>query len=188
MKLNLKTPCSFYSSDSPIRILDDKKKLFFYHPNSTGEITFNLPVGIYYTDNELTQRNFKPYVAFIKPENYISPTEFKIIIGKNEHKATISINNRTILLDKSIAKHDYKPCVVFVLLHELYHTVIGGNVVHDNKIIFNAEQSCDDFATNYMLSHGYNPTQIKLATQLILNDEHRKKCVHEKTVSQNFRY
>lgn len=181
-------PCTFFSTENNIIILDDKKNLFYFHPNNEMNITFNLPIGKYFTENSLQQKLFTPYEEFKKPERYISPKEFKIIVKKNPNKATISLRNRTITIDPKIANHKYRPCLQFILGHEIYHTTVGGNL-YDTKgnLIFNAEAACDDFSKNYMLSHGFNPSQIKIACNLLLNDQTRKECIHHSTVEQKHR-
>ncbi len=188
MKIKINNPITFFSNESPVHILDDKKNLFYYHPNDEHEINFNLPVGIYYTKNKLFERVFTPYERFKKPFGYISPNEFKPIVKTNIHKATILIPEREIILDPSIAYHKFKPCTDFTICHEIFHTVIGGTISNSKgEIIFDAEKPCDDFAKNYMLSFGWNPIQIDYAVKLILNSDSRKNCIHNSTVQMNFR-
>lgn len=188
VKFRCNDPATFFCSDHQIKILDENKKLFYYHPNSIGSITFNLPVGIYYTDNSLQQKPFVPYEKFVKPEKFIDPREFKILVGNNPHKATINLRDKTILFDKKIASHKYRPCLQFILGHEIYHTCVGGSLFDKaGNMIFDAEKACDDFSKNYMLSHGWNPTQIKIASALLLNDKDRVQCIHNNTITKNFR-
>lgn len=179
MKIVCVDPCTFFCSDSPIKVLDRDKKIFYFHPNKEGAITFNLPKGTFYTENKIQQRVFQPYEVFEKPAKYISPAEFEIKVKKNPKKATISIPNRTITFDPCVAYHDYQPALVFVLGHEIFHTAVGGNIYHPvtKQIMFDAEKACDNFSANWMLSHGYNPNQIKFAVKLILSNSDRKECI-----------
>jgi len=179
---------TLYSNDTPIKIYDSRKKLFYFHPNKEKNICFNLPKGEFFTENLFRQQPFKPYEIYQMPNFSVDISKFNLIEGKNPHKATITPSQKKILIDSSIINHEYSPCLTFVLLHEIYHTVVGGNKKDANgNIIFNAEASCDNFAKNWMLSHGYNPSQIKVVKELILSDNHRKECLHDSLTQQNFR-
>jgi len=188
MKLNCISPCTFFSQDSPIEILDDKGNIFFYHPNSDRKINFNLPVGKFQTKNILIQKDFAPYEKLNPATFSIRPQDFLVVVGKNPHKATISMKNKTILVDKEIANHKYKPCKAFIIGHEIGHIIIGGSQYdRSGKMVFDAEKWCDDFSRNYMLATGYNPSQIKIASELMLSDASRKNCIHENTINLNLR-
>lgn len=179
-------PCSFFSEDKEIKILDEDRQPFYFHTNTAREITFNLPVGKYFTRNKITLLDtFKPY------NNYKTPnfdlTGYKIIIGNNPHKATITPAKRQILVDSSINKIKYKPAKKFLIGHEIFHLHCGGNkyALYDAQgkgigtPIYDAERECDDCSEKNMLNIGYNPTQIKLAKNLILDSFERKICNYE---------
>ena len=188
MKLKCVSPCTFFSQDSPIDIKDSKGNIFFFHTNTDRKINFNLPVGSYSTKNLLIQKDFLPYEKLNDVKFPINPKDFLVVVGNNKHKATISMDNRTILVDRSIANHTYKPCKAFIIGHEIGHIIIGGSKYDKSgKMILDAEKWCDDFSRNYMLATGYNPSQIKIASELLLNDFDRKNCIHENTINLNLR-
>lgn len=170
-------PSSFFSYDSPIRVLDDKKNAFYFHPNKERNITFNLPEGLYYTENNLQKLNsFKPYKKTSQKTDFIVPEGIKIEIGENPNKATIWPKKLHILCDPSIANHIYKPVTRFVLGHELGHNG------------FMEEEPCDIYSANLMLDAGYNPTQIDAAKEILFkNNWHRKNCVERDFMSLNNR-
>jgi len=184
-----KEPATFFCEDLNVKIFDEKNNIFYTHPNKENKLTFNLPVGKFQTNNIIFKKNiFLPYENLA--ENYfrILPTKFKIIVCDNENKATINTSKLTIRLDKEIANHIYKPVKTFIIGHEIGHIIFGGDLYDSEKnILFDAEQACDEFAKNYMLSKGYNPTQIKIAANLLLNNSERKKCIHNLTVNKKIR-
>lgn len=187
MKLILSKPCTYFSTDSPIKILDENKNVFFIHPNNENKINFNLPVGSFFTENTLYKRAFQPYEKFEGTNLTLSDLQkFKTSIGNNPHKASINTINKTILVDRKIANVKYKPLLKFLMLHECKHIEVGGNVYDGDRIIFDAEKACDAFATNYMLAFGWNPTQIQILKE-ILNDTDRKECIQHATTKHNFR-
>lgn len=189
MKLICKDPCTFFSTDRNIHVMDENKNSFYFHPNREQFINFNLPIGEYYCDNKIKQTIFNPYEKFIMPYKFIAPSEFKIVVSPNEKKATISIPKKTITVDPKVAYHKYKPATIFVLGHEIAHTTFGGNILNNKgEIVFNAEKACDNQSKNWMLANGYNPTQIKFAVDLILSSQDRRNCIHNDTIKQpNFR-
>lgn len=181
-------PSTFYTEDKDISIYDDLKNIFFYHPNKENSIQFNLPVGIFYTKNKIKRSLFQPYEKFDNLPLSDAVSNFRPVVKKNPNKATINNVSKTITVDPSISEHIYKPCSAFIAAHEIGHLHYGGNKYDTyGNLIFNAEKACDDYAINYMLSHGWNPSQIKILKQLILKDEDRKHCIHTRTTNYNFR-
>lgn len=196
MLLNIKKPTSFFSSDSPIKILDEKGNIFYIHPNKENSISFNLPIGNFSTENTLREIGFKPYVPFENHFTFNPAKGFKVKKIFNKNKATIIPSKKRIRISDKIKYKDgselniseYKPCNEYLLHHELAHRVYGGNVYSpDKKIIFDAEQACDNSAENFMLSHGYNPSQISLCKQLLLSNPKRKMCSQYDAKKLNFR-
>lgn len=147
-----------------------------------------MPKGVFYSRNRLTKKSFIPYKEFRK--NNLSANivnSFELIEAKNPNKATINTKLKTIKIDNKIADIEYKPCLVFLLAHELGHTIFGGDKYMGEQKIFDAEIACDSFASNYMLSHGYNPTQIVVAKEMLLSRTDRKKCIHDDVIEKNNR-
>lgn len=176
-KIVCKSPRTFFTSDKDVTIRDDKKVFFYYHDNADGSLTFNLPCGVYFTSNNLTEKPFAPYVKLPEYETPYALDQFKIIVGHNPHKATITPNKRTILIDRKVANIKYKPALVFMLAHELYHLCIGGSRYDTTgRMVFDAEAACDAFAERYMMARGWNHSQITIAKYILLDDENRIKC------------
>jgi len=160
--------------------------MFYMHPNDRKSILFNLPMGVFYTENNLLkQKEFQPYEKFRGWNLKFNPKEFTTVLKPNKNKATINTFFKTITVDPSIPKYNYAPLLDFVIGHELGHLEVGGNKYDDNKnLIFDAEKACDEISRNYMLSHGWNPSQIKLAAELLLRSGDRRECIHNNTVGK----
>jgi len=197
MKLDIKKPSSFFTSDRKVFVYDDKGNIFYMHPNRQRKLTFNLPVGKYTTSNNISEVRFKPYVPFVHKFNDPEIKKYKVVVAYNPHKASIIPHKRLIVVSPVVRYKDgtsldlgeYAPCMTFLMCHEKAHRIVGGNVVDPKtgKVIFDAEQACDDIAENYMLSHGYNPSQVKLAKQLILSSPKRRECAQYDAKKLNFR-
>ncbi len=185
MVLENKIPKTIFSQDTPVMVKDSNNNMFYYHPNTRGSILFNLPKGTFYTTNKLIEQPFNPYEKF-EPKNLkFRPSDFTTVLKPNPNKATINTFFKTITVDPNLMKLNYQPVVDFCIGHELGHLEVGGNTYdNDGKIIFDAEKECDRIATNYMLSHGWNPTQINIAKELLLRSQYRKDCIHNNTVGK----
>lgn len=152
-------PSSFYSADKDIRVLDVDKKFFYYHPNKEGHIIFNLPKGIFYTDNKVTRQiAFKSY-----PKQKLIGSQplkggLRGVTGKNDNVGSIWPEMRYMLIDENIMKHDFAPLPVYVIGHELGHD--AGH---------HTEEEADCYGSNLMLDKGYNPTQIDICEALLFN-------------------
>jgi hypothetical protein len=155
MFLNVGAPEGFICFDSYILIYDTKGNIFYEKSNklsdkSKGKLHFNLPKGIYTTDNVLTKTKLRKYnlPTLPRPEkNNKLPERIKLLIQDNPNKASISIRDNYIKLDKSIVDKG-KLNFTFVLLHEIGH------------YFYKTESKCDAFAVNEMLKLGFNPSQI----------------------------
>lgn len=166
-------PSTFFS-DKPVKVLDEDKNLFYIHPNKEGSIKFNLPVGKYHTGERIfREKYFEPYSLNFKgfPKGFMEG--FKVSVCNNPNKATIFPKQKHIFLDKEIANHKYQPLKVFTLGHEISHCLPEGRGIRCNSGEFNW---CDQNSANYMLSVGYNPSQIKLAHRILLDGGHRTEC------------
>ncbi len=177
-------PKTYFCSE-PVNILDEDKNIFYIHPNKEQSITFNLPIGFYFTNNNLEEKHYQPYGKKPNVKFPFDLDEMKVLIASNKHTATIRPFEKTITVDPNTANIKYKPALAFLLRHEVYHLVIGGSRF-DGKgnIIFDAEKACDDYAKKDMLYCGYNPTQITIAKELLLTSPERKKCIEK---NLNFR-
>ncbi len=180
-------PSTFFCAEPNLRIYDKRKKVFYVHPNRQGSIRFNLPNGKFYTPNAVwKQKDFEPYEEFIPFLSKEIARNVKIKIGKNPNKATIFRDLNLILIDEQIANHDYAPAPVFCIAHELHHFIFfpANDFERRNpEIMLNIEKQCDAGAVRYMLWKGYNPTQIKIAKNIILSNKERGCCVDKLTVS-----
>ncbi len=187
-KLIVPKPMTFFSDDRNILILDDKMNYFFGRPNRERNINFNLPVGTFYTENNITPKPFVPYVQYVPLNLSIDPKTFKLIVEKNKNKATINTGAKTITVDKSIEKNEFKPVQTFIIRHEIAHLKHGGSRYDGSgKIIFDAEKACDKSAENFMLSHGFNPMQTDLVKRMMLSNKDRAHCQHYNPTINNFR-
>ncbi len=179
-------PSTFFCSE-PVCIKDNNNNIFYVHPNKEGKINFNLPKGLYFTNNRLDKKQFQPYAKFDYPVFKQTIKDINIEIKKNPNKATIIPTLKKIIIDKKLSENKYKPALVFLLVHEIGHLKYGGDKFENGVKVFDAEKACDSLAVNYMLSHGYNPTQISIAKEIILSGQDRKNCIHNETIKQNFR-
>lgn len=179
-------PSSFFTIE-PLTILDKNGNYFYVHPNKEGALIFNLPIGIFFTNNKVYQRDFKAYENS-KFDIVQSLEGYKLTIGENPHKCTINLRTKTILMSPMIFNLKYEPAIRFVLGHEGAHTIHGGNILkNDGSLVYNAEAACDNCSKNYMLANGYNPTQIEISTKITLRDFQRRQCIDNSLTKHNFK-
>lgn len=174
-------PLTYFSS-VPVKILDQKGNLFYGHPNKEGSILFNLPVGTFRSVNEISDTGyFKPYpVAPLPYVDYsIIPKDYLLRSTKNKNKATIipGVDFFYSFIDPSIANHIYKPCLYFVLGHEIHHYFF-----HDKTE--ESENLCDVGSYNLMMRNGFNPLQVEIAQRLLFDSPTRSECI-SKCIKQN---
>lgn len=177
-------PSTFLSQSAPVRILDEKKNLFYFHPNKEKYCTFNLPSGKYFTKERVYRdAKFVPYENQFQPF-LCNPAEFQILVCKNKNKLTIFPYQKKIFVDEEIVKIPYKPLLVFALGHEFSHTLPEGKdlVCTGNKFNF-----CDLNSAYYMLNSGYNPSQIKICSNLLLKQNFRTNCLDEHMSNPQYR-
>lgn len=177
-------------------IYDDKGNPFYWHTNKERSINFNLPKGKYSTQNKITkQAKFKPYGngkypntpafrAFLKT--------LKIYCRTNPNKASISLQQRIIIVDPKFYNSVYKPLQAFTLGHEVFHYFYHSKAKWQkaNRLIHqHIEKQCDKASANLMLAKGYNPTQVSLSVKLLLKGQERKDCIRDHTTHKknNFR-
>jgi hypothetical protein len=178
-KLAVESKTGFFS-DSVVHILDENKRLFYFHPNKEKCLHFNLPEGKYFIKSDSQLRKLPVPVKY--PELELSFTYEKIpLINKvfekrNPNKATIYVGKKQIDIDSSIVNHWFKPAFVFVVFHELGHN------------FSKSEIECDKFSFNNMLELGYNPIQCEAARHMLLKqNKQRCKEFHFSLIGKKFR-
>ena len=154
----------FFTMDREVRIytLDGE---IFYFSNNRKVTKFNLPKGVYKTDNNI-KLNIKPFSFKVKKlppfERCLKrPKKIKLFFQPNPNKCTVRLNEGIIIMDTAI-KELPKPCIMFVLGHELGH------------YYYKSENKCDNYSFNLLLKQGYNPSQLIWASELTLNSVFRK--------------
>lgn len=144
---------------------------FFVKSNCNG-LKFNLPKGKY----ELIEGqiiDLKEPINYTLPKlkgRYVfkkSPKGFKVLFDKNPYKCTVDLSNNTITFDNSFKKEPIQ-ILDFVQFHELGHFRYSGKGLQ-------SEIDCDNFAIYCMLKRGYNPSQIRYASQFTLSNSAESK-------------
>lgn len=184
MILNLDEITGFSCSDSEINVCAlDGRPLYWRDNPRRKNITFNLPVGDWETDNQLKQLS--------RPLTYVTPElpfptvirkvkQFRFYIEPNPNKCTIDPDSdpdfADVIIDPFIWNQDI-PFLIYVLYHENGHFNYGGKKPGTEDYIMN-EFYCDIYAATQMLKRGYNLTQCNYAGELCLseaNDSRRRK-------------
>ena len=170
----------FCSSDKMLKIYDSNHRPFYFKKNLKNKFFFNLPKGIYFTENNISELK-EPirYDYGLIPKRSVKPlpSKFTLIVERNPHKCSIDTLSGKIFIDPSINNLP-KFIKDFIICHELAHFYV--TVKHDKdkygSIIYDSvgEGKCDLLANKWMLRRGYNPSQIHLASGLTLNDCKRK--------------
>jgi len=114
---------------------------------------FNLPKGVFFTNENIKQNEKKEYpvLSLPEPEHFFSTKGIKTKVKENKHKATIYPNKKRIYIDKTVSQLDFFPAWVFIIAHEFGHCR------------YRTENYADMFATSFMLKQGFNPSQIKIS-------------------------
>lgn len=137
-----------FSATTPLEIRDGKGRIF-YTKETGGNITFNMPPGIYVSNKQLN-RLPSPlrYVhgKLPKPERVLEIPKFNIIIAPNPNKCTVYFATGDIVMDPKM-KELPRPNIQHILFHELGH------------FKYHTEWKCDLFSCVNMLKIGYNPSQ-----------------------------
>jgi len=180
MKFKINKKTGFRCFDKELLILDKSGIPFYYLKNDNYEFKFNLPVGTYYTNNNLSK--LPNSVFYSKPKlkdryNFKKvPNGFKIIYSNNPNKCSVDLDKHIIIFDYSFKD---KPRFErdFIKFHELGHYFYSGKGQQ-------SEKDCDDFSAFCMIVIGYNPLQIRVASKYSLSNT--KDGLERKT--QNFNY
>lgn len=169
-KLVINKKTGLFSKAAKVVILDENNEIFYSY-NPKGGL-FNLPKGIYYTENELLQvrpLNYKiPTLPLLPKRTKLNISDFTVILTNNPHKASIYLEMGEIRIDKNFWQRINKVQREYVLSHELGH------------LFYVSEKQADLYAAKKMLEVGYNPSQIAFA---VLNTftptkENLKRCEH----------
>lgn len=153
------------TGSSPIIILDEFQEIFYDTSLINTRVwQFNLPSGEYYVESGKFQQMYSPLtyplVPLPKKERNIgkNPEEFKQFFADNPHLASVDWKNEKIIYDHSMRELP-SPAFVFIKYHEYAHR------------FYISEQACDIYASNRMLTEGYNPSQIGYAIIDTLSDK-----------------
>lgn len=184
-------PSTFFAESKNLLILDEHKKVFYFHYNKEGKLTFNLPAGKYYSSARLVKlKRFLPYDNGGYPPFAIPLQEVKIYSAENPNKASISLESLIIVVDPKFHDADFKPLKVFTLLHELFHGNFHAKTERERKNPYMhefIEMKCDRAAGNYMLQNGYNPVQVSLAGKMLLRGQNRRDCISMNSTGRRIR-
>ncbi len=161
---------TFVTKDRHIRIYDNNFKEFYFYdvPAYREKQIFNLPKGIYHTNNRLKPLKkplVYPSLPLLPPDKkYPVPiTNIVFKLGNTGQKGFISISPEKgiaqIVLDKEILYKYPRYVTDFILGHELGH------------IKYKYEDLCDRFSNVLLLKMGYNPSQINKAIAYTLNNK-----------------
>lgn len=157
MQFEIHKITGFKTSDIDVIVLDENFKLFYILSNHNTK-HFNLPKGIYNTDNKLMQ--CKPFIHKLpilpKPEvRRKNVSDFDISFADNPNKATTCFDTEKIIIDTKL-KNLPRFCLVWLIYHEKGHQ------------FYKNEFKCDLYAQRQMLRNGFNYSQCKLAPMLTL--------------------
>lgn len=97
-----------------------------------------------------------------------------------------------VIVDHEFWDHEYKPAQTAILGHEMFHGNFNSNGLTERQkknyfIRQHIEKQCDDAIRNYMLCHGWNPSQISLAFKLMLKGQDRRDCIARNTTGKHYR-
>lgn len=159
----------FISIEPKVSIFDEYKKPFYdFRPLNNA---FNLPEGIFFTNNTLRKIspiNYKlPDLPKKKKRTELNESDFIIKFGNNSNKASIYLDKGIILIDSNYYDSLNEAKKTFLICHELGH------------IYYNEEKNADLFAVDKLLRMGYNPSQlanIAFSTFDLKNEKSIKRC------------
>jgi hypothetical protein len=186
MLFTLTEPATFTTAILPVVIKDVAGNPFFA---SKKQVQFNLPVGKYSTDNQLTTLPFSPFPE-IDQNISTSKTGMKISVGDSDMGRMVGFNpankasfypalNHAFFADKIIS-HWFRPVRIFTVCHEEGHhhfkpsqvdmaILMMGKDEEAYQRYINAEHQCDVYSYNKMMRNGYNPLQVKQAIEMVLS-------------------
>ena len=196
MTLTLNKITGFLCADSEVKIFDTEGRPFYIYPkpDSKPYCHFNLPAGEYITKNNLTVTGVRKYKvpSWPKAEWNLTPPKTLIYVKTgNPNKASIILEKGLVILgtyfDVDGVRYNTdelpKPFIKQVLCHEVAHYLYGQNGE-------DSERKCDKAAQIWMLTNGYNPSQVGNAFKYCLNAGERADIAHKfaKDVESNTVY
>lgn len=157
--------------DKDVYIFDKDKKPFYVRKNVKG--VFNLPKGIYYSNNSLKLTRPRNYevLSLPKKERKRSPSSFTVVFEDNPNKCQINTFTSEIFIDRNFWKSLNRCEQRAVIYHELGH------------YYYSTETFCDLYAVRRLLREGFNPSQIAMAflsTLDNLRNKHRQTNIFKK--------
>lgn len=184
MVLRVHKKTGYISQDAKIRIYDHRNRPFYFKRVNNGFICFNLPKGVYYTNNAIKELA-KPVVYSLpeipQPNRYKKLPEkpFKIRFGVNPNKCSVLFMKNEIFFDNQFKQYP-KGFIEFIIRHEYGHFLYGG-FARGSAEYDKAEANCDTLARRLMLIEGYNPSQLDIITRLTLSSKQglRLQCSYE---------
>jgi hypothetical protein len=177
--ISIENKTGFVDKTNPfVAIYDINGKPFYIH--DTKNKPFNIPKGVYFTNNRLT--------VLPKPVKYLTlklPTRERIRPKKkltynfqpfNPNKAQINTLTGDVYIDKNFWDNLTLPEKCFLIAHEKGH------------FLYTTETFCDLYAAKKMIKEGFNPSQIAKAinsTLSQLNNRYRLNNVLRKFFKSN---
>jgi hypothetical protein len=137
----------------------------FYVFDHAAGATFTLPEGSYHVQGGYLVGPMKKRRGHKTPSRlrFPMPKTVRLEWCSNPNKCSISLKDGVILAD-----HSLKALPAFALVYILFHEI--GHYWYADEV------SCDKYAADEMHRRGYNPSQIYAATQLTMDNEHRRAC------------
>lgn len=162
---------SYVCADQNINVFSNSGRIIYTHPNRRKRsIIFNLPNGIFNTKNNILcvkkKKNFVPSFQMLSSQyepqwNWRLPKIGQLtnnfVLGVNPNKASIYPQLHKIIVDQKLFEKLPRPCVKFILFHELGH------------YFYKDEELCDLFAVVCMLQNGFNYYDCILTQTRYLN-------------------
>lgn len=161
--LSIKSKSGFISLEPDVLIFDENKKPFYFRKNVKG--VFNLPSGIYYTNNTLKKTKPNKYkVRKLPSRERIRPKrKLSFSFEDNPNKCQINTHTGEIFIDPVFWNSLNRCERNAVMFHELGH------------FLYSTEIYCDLYATREMIKKGFNPSQIAIAFENTLDNSRNSK-------------
>jgi hypothetical protein len=170
---------------------------FYLFTNTSGGMhRFNLPRGTYKTENKISATASPAQFSKIKlpaPDagrEHLLKRPMKIFFAENPNKCSINFTHpqfNIITFDNSFKDGLYIKRMA-ILGHEFGHFFfVGGRPFEPQTIREEREYRCDCFSYNYLITIGFNPSQIYVAFNEALTGRNRPSKLLEqlKTFAKN---
>jgi hypothetical protein len=161
-EVTLEQPARFRARGT-VHILKDGVPFYVFAHNGKGQGTFTLPAGTYTVNGGHLIGRMKKRKGHrtTNAPRFPIPGKVRLVFAPNPNKCSISLPDGIIIADTSL-RNAPAFVLVFILFHEIGH------------YFYQDEAECDRFAAEEMFRRGYNPSQIAIATELSMNDPHRR--------------